>query len=36
MSYYTRVDCTWDDSDYAQGNLSVNDILPVTENSWSK
>ncbi len=31
MSYYTRVDCTWDDGDYAQGNLSVDDILPVAE-----
>ena len=31
MSYYTRVECTWDDGDYVQGNLSVNDILPVAE-----
>lgn len=31
MSYYTRVECTWDDSDYVQGNLSVDDILPVAE-----
>ena len=31
MSYYTRVECTWDDGDYVQGNLSVDDILPVAE-----
>lgn len=31
MSYYTRVECTWDGGDYVQGNLSVDDILPVAE-----
>ena len=39
MSYYTRLELTWDDGDYAAGSLSDDDILraarPLIEaNGW--
>jgi len=40
MSYYTRLEIAWDDSDYAKGNLTVQEIVDaakqfVEDNGWS-
>jgi hypothetical protein len=36
MSYYTRLDLTWDDGDYLFGALTAEDVVAVARGNWGK
>lgn len=36
MSYYTRLDLSWDDTDYARGSLTAEDIVAAAANDFDK